>query len=176
MLTIEELDARRMVIEESPDLRALAERLMAHAEMVQRRAPALPAGKGMLSADGGTCPDHRRPLLFDPWSPSAHRCPACGKTFSGPRHDRRWAWLAHLWHAERIVTVAAAGSLGGEEELLSSAADSLVAYARRYPEYPNRDNVLGPSRLFFSTYLESIWLSNIVAAAFLLREQGMLEE
>ncbi len=176
MLTIEELDARRTVIEDSPDLRALAERLTAQAITVQRRAPALPAGKGMLSADGGSCPDHRRALVFDPWSPSAHRCPACGKTFTGPRHDRRWAWLAHLWHAEQIVTAAAAGSFAGEEELLSSAADSLVAYARRYPEYPNRDNVLGPSRLFFSTYLESIWLTNIVAAAFLLREQGALEE
>jgi hypothetical protein len=176
MLTIEELDARRAIIEDSPDLRALAERLAGQAATVQRRAPALPASKGMLSADGGSCPEHRRPLVFDPWSPTAHRCPVCNTRFTGPRHDRRWAWLAHLWHAERIVSAAAAGSLGGAEELLAAAADSLGAYARRYPEYPNRDNVLGPSRLFFSTYLESIWLTNIVAAAFLLREQGALDE
>ena len=32
----------------------------------------------------------------------------------------------------------------------------------------NRDNVLGPSRLFFSTYLESIWIGNYLAAATLL--------
>src|SRR5262249_39791279 len=31
--------------------------------------------------------------------------------------------------------------------------------------YPNVDNVLGPTRLFFSTYLESIWLLQICVAA-----------
>ena len=40
----------------------------------------------------------------------------------------------------------------------------------------NRDNVLGPSRLFFSTYLESIWILNYLAAAWLLREAGALDE
>ena len=45
-----------------------------------------------------------------------------------------------------------------------------------YLEYPNRDNVLGPSRLFFSTYLESIWIGNYLAAAMLLREGGLLDE
>ncbi len=48
-------------------------------------------------------------------------------------------------------------------------------YGDRYLSYPNRDNVLGPSRLFFSTYLESIWLCNYLAAAILLREAGQLE-
>jgi hypothetical protein len=36
--------------------------------------------------------------------------------------------------------------------------------------------VLGPSRLFFSTYLESIWICNYLAAAMLLRESGFLED
>ena len=35
-------------------------------------------------------------------------------------------------------------------------------------EYPNKDNVLGPTRLFFSTYLESIWLLQLVVALDLL--------
>ena len=46
---------------------------------------------------------------------------------------------------------------------------------RCYADFPNRDNVLGPSRLFFSTYLESIWLTNYLGAAWLLREAGKLE-
>src|SRR5205807_4729335 len=37
-----------------------------------------------------------------------------------------------------------------------------------------RDNVLGPSRLFFSTYLESIWILNYLAAAVLLRASRRL--
>ena len=36
--------------------------------------------------------------------------------------------------------------------------------------------MLGPGRLFFSTYLESIWLCNYLAAAVLLREAGRLDE
>src|SRR2546427_3587090 len=34
------------------------------------------------------------------------------------------------------------------------------SYTRTYWGYANQDNVLGPSRLFFSTYLESIWIGN----------------
>src|SRR5205085_2695383 len=41
-------------------------------------------------------------------------------------------------------------------------------YAARYDSYPNSDNVLGPTRLFFSTYLESIWLLQICVATDLL--------
>ena len=44
----------------------------------------------------------------------------------------------------------------------------LDGYADRYLDYPNRDNVLGPSRPFFSTYLESIWLLQLVLAVDLL--------
>ena len=36
--------------------------------------------------------------------------------------------------------------------------------------------MLGPSRLFFSTYLESIWVTNYLAAASLLRESGALAD
>src|SRR5207302_9450252 len=45
-----------------------------------------------------------------------------------------------------------------------------------YLDFPNQDNVLGPSRLFFSTYLESIWIANYLAAAALLRESGRLSD
>jgi len=64
--------------------------------------------------------------------------------------------------------------MAGREDAADRANAVLQAY-RNYPEYPNRDNVLGPSRLFFSTYLESIWLTNYLAAATLLRDGGLLE-
>ncbi|MBS1242243.1 MAG: Heparinase family protein, partial [Gemmatimonadetes bacterium] len=46
----------------------------------------------------------------------------------------------------------------------------------RYFACENRDNVLGPARLFFSTYLESLWLTHVLAAAGLAREGGVLSE
>ncbi len=175
MLTWDETEARREAIAASADLTRLRDRLLARAAQVAEREPALPAGKGMLSADGGVCPRHRRPLRFDPWSPGAHRCPECETPYRGERHDRRWAWLAHLWRAERIAEAACVGGLAEAGDLLSWATEAVTEYATRYSTYPNRDNVLGPSRLFFSTYLESIWLTNYIAGAFLLRELGALE-
>jgi len=176
MLTAEELEARRGVIEGSPDLGALLARLHQDARLVLSRRPAIPAHKGMLSADGGFCPADGAALRFDPWSPDVHRCPRCGAEVRGERHDRRWAWYQHLWMAERMASLATVGILAEDEAALAWAAEQVRGYADRYHDYPNADNVLGPSRLFFSTYLESIWLTRYLAAAFLLREVNALDE
>src|SRR5207245_9725575 len=48
--------------------------------------------------------------------------------------------------------------------------------ARGCWRFPNRDKVLGPSRLFYSTYIESLWTCNYVAAATLLRAADQLDE
>ena len=82
----------------------------------------------------------------------------------------------HLWLAERAATLAALGCLAGDARAADRAVAILVDYASTYFDYPNRDNVLGPSRLFFSTYLESIWITNYLAAALLLRETGALPD
>jgi Heparinase II/III-like protein/Alginate lyase len=174
MLTGEELEARREAIEAAPELAASLARLAARGRRVLERRPRVPTLKGMLTADGGLCPADHAPLVFDPYEPSAHRCSHCGQTVRGERHDWRWAWLEHLWLGERIAELAVTGVLTGDEALASWSASTLEEYARRYPTYRNADNILGPSRLFFSTYLESIWLSNCIAGAFLLREAGVL--
>ena len=89
----------------------------------------MPPLKGMLTADGGLCPADGTALCFDPWSPASHRCPRCGQAFTGDRHDGRWAWLQHLWLAERIAESSITGLLTGDEALSGWAADTLVAYA-----------------------------------------------
>jgi hypothetical protein len=160
-----------------------AERLAARrdAHLTERAAPLLarmphvPEDKALLSADGGICPEDGTPLAFDPWSPRDHRCPRCGKTFGGERHDRHWARYQHLWLSERAAHLATLAALGGNDAAGARAGEILQAYARSYLRYPNRDNVLGPSRLFFSTYLESLWICNYLAAATLLREGGRLD-
>src|SRR5688572_31034763 len=130
--------------------------------------PRLPEHKALLSTDGGICPDDGTALAFDPRSPRAHRCPRCGKSYAGERHERHWARFQHLWLAERAAHLAALQALGGNDAAGARAAEILQAYAHTYWSYPNRDNVLGPSRLFFSTYLESLWICNYLAAAMLL--------
>src|SRR5213080_400715 len=176
MVTAEALAARRQEIAGSSDLQALLAHLVARAAPLLERLPPIPTVKALLSADGGICPDDGAALEFDPWSPHQHRCPRCGKTWSGERHDRYWARFQHLWVAERAVHLATLQALAGNDAAGSRASEILRTYARTYWTYPNRDNVLGPSRLFFSTYLESIWVLNYLAAAVLLRASGRLDD
>ena len=176
MVTAEALAARRQAIAGSSDLQALLAHLVARAAPLLERLPPIPTVKALLSADGGICPDDGAALEFDPWSPHQHRCPRCGKTWSGERHDRHWARFQHLWMAERAAHLAALGALADNAAAAARASEILRAYARSYWTYPNRDNVLGPSRLFFSTYLESIWILNFLAAAVLLRASGRLDD
>src|SRR2546426_3922013 len=176
MVTAEELTARREEIATAPDLLALLAHLTERAAPLLARLPPIPETKALLSTDGGICPEDGAAFVFDPWNPTAHRCPRCGKTFAGERHDRHWAHYQHLWLAERAAHLATLAALGGNAAARGRAVEILGAYAQRYLRYPNRDNVLGPSRLFFSTYLESLWICNYVAAAFLLREAGQLDQ
>jgi hypothetical protein len=176
MVTAEDLAARREEIAAAPDLAALLAHLIERAVPLLARLPPAPESKALLSTDGGVCPEDGVGLAFDPWSPTAHRCPRCGKTFGGERHDRHWARYQHLWLAERAAHLATLAALDGNDAAGARATEVLRAYARSYWQYPNRDNVLGPSRLFFSTYLESIWIGNYLAAAALLRASGGLDE
>ncbi|HZI74419.1 MAG TPA: heparinase II/III family protein, partial [Gemmatimonadales bacterium] len=175
MLSAEELESRQQQIAASDDLTALLQRLSQRAAPLLQRMPPLPPMKAVLTADGGFCPDDGTRLEFDPWSPVQHRCPHCGRSFEGERHDAAWAHYQHLWLAERAVHLATVGILGNRRDASDRANELLQAY-RNYADYPNRDNVLGPSHLFFSTYLESIWLGNYLSAAILLREAGQLSE
>ncbi len=174
MLTASDIELRRELVGTSADLGTLARRLAERAAPLLERTPVCPRDKALLSTDGGVCPEDGTSLTFDPWSPTAHRCPRCDRRLTGERHDRAWARYQHLWLAERAATLAALGCLARDARAAERAVTILGDYASTYFDYPNRDNVLGPSRLFFSTYLESIWITNYLAAALLLRESGAL--
>jgi heparinase II/III-like protein len=175
VLTGDELIERRKEIEAAPDLAALLRRLTDRARPVLERMPPIPGAKALLTSDGGRCSTDGIRLEFDPWSPSEHRCPHCRQSFRGERHDRAWAHYQHLWLAERAAHLATIAALADHEAAGRRANELLQSY-RGYLDFPNDDNVLGPSRLFFSTYLESIWIGNYLAAATLLRESGRLAE
>jgi hypothetical protein len=178
VVTAEQLAERRDAVATSPDLAALAGHITRRNAPVLDRMPPVPEVKALLSVDGGRCPADGAVLGFDPWSPDAHVCPRCGQRQSGTRHHRAWAKFQHLWLAERAVELATLAALTDRSADASAqrAAELLRAYGERYFRYPNRDNVLGPSRLFFSTYLESIWILNYLSAAALLREADRLDD
>jgi hypothetical protein len=164
----EMLDRRRREIAATPSLGALASRLGHLLGPLLARPLYVPAEKATLTRDGGVCPMDGARLEFDPLSPQEHRCGRCGAAYTGERHHGAWLWRYHLWLAERAIHLALLGGLRNDAEHRDRARELLLGCAAAYPRVPNRDNVLGPSRLFFSTYLESIWLAQVAFAGALV--------
>jgi hypothetical protein len=169
LLSSDEYLAHRRAVTEGP-LRGLADSLNADLSAVIARPLFIPEQKALLSREGGRCPRDGTMLEFDPFSPHDHRCPRCGEAIRGELHDGFWVYWYQLWLAERAVHSALLGALGVNPEGREFAARVIAAYVDRYPRYPNVDNALGPTRPFFSTYLESIWLLQLCIAASLLDE------
>lgn len=170
----ESLEGRRADLAASRDLAALDARLRAELDEFARRPLYVPEAKALLSRWGSACHDDGAELGFDPWSPQAQRCTACGRIWSTEQSHRWWVDWYQLWLAERCWMAALLGVGDGEPRYVARAQEVLAALAARYLSYPNADNVLGPSRPFFSTYLESIWVLHLAASASLLAAHGRL--
>ena len=149
-------------------LSPLAESLRADLDHLLRDGFEVPHEKALLSRDGGRCERDGTLLRFDPFSPRAHTCPRCATVYTRERDYLWWVMSYQLWLAERAVQAATLHAITGERALADLARDILDTYALRYLSYPNRDNALGPTRPFFSTYLESIWLLQLSVALSLL--------
>lgn len=169
-----DLEQRRRDTAPGTSLGALADALAAELVAVSTADldAIIPRRKARLTRVGGRCPQHGIYLEFDPWQPHRHRCRLCAADYVAPEHDDWWAMGAQLWVAERAVHAAALYALRGDTSHRAVAERLLAALAERYPTYPNQDNVLGPTRPFFSTYLESCWLLNICQAVALLEQVG----
>ncbi|MBS1241547.1 MAG: Heparinase family protein, partial [Gemmatimonadetes bacterium] len=139
MVTIEQIEARRDLAAEAPDLSALVERVRGRVDRLLREPPAIPRVKAMLSRDGGLCPEDGATLRFDPWSPDQHQCPRCGNSISGERHHRHWARAQHLWLAERMLDLAVLAALEDDATAAAVACDLIAAYEDRYFECLNQD-------------------------------------
>ncbi len=170
LLDSQSLSLRHAVAEGT--LGPLADSLTADLERPLAEHLVVPRQKALLSRAGGYCERDGSALAFDPWSPHEHRCPRCGHVHRGEFHDRWWLYPYQLWLAERAVHAATLFAVRGEVRHADFAADILAQYAAAYLEYPNRDNVLGPARPFFSTYLDSIWLLQLCVALDLLETAG----
>jgi hypothetical protein len=165
-----ELRARVPVAQKS--LAGLTDSLAAELDETILRQPMLPREKAKLTRAGGRCVQDGLPLDFDPYSPHKHRCTRCGATYSGDEHYRWWIMSQQLFLAERAVHGALLSALSAGEHFADFTESLLRQYASLYLSFPNSDNVLGPGRLFFSTYLESIWLLQICVALDLLEASG----
>jgi hypothetical protein len=151
-------------------LSPLAQSLARELEPLLAAEPHIPRDKALLSREGGRCAVDGSLLEFDPFARHHHRCGLCGRVYRGELHDRFWTYWYQLWLAERAVHAALLYRLRGDSRHAALARTILAGYVEQYLKYPNRDNVLGPGRVFFSTYIESIWLLQLVAALDLLED------
>ena len=170
LITPAGLDARRAVA--SGALASLADSLAADLAPVLARDVYVPEHKALLSRAGGRCERDGTMLEFDPFSPREHKCPLCSAVYTSEIHHRWWVYPYQLWLAERAVHASALHALRGEPQYAALARDILVRYCDVYHTYANRDNALGPTRPFFSTYLESIWLLQLCIATGFLEHAG----
>lgn len=159
---------QRRWAELDPTLRALAQGLEQELAPLWRAPFPVPQRKARLTRIGGRCETDGTPLTVDPWRPTVHVCPLCAREHTGREHDDWWAVGAQLWCAERVLHTAVLGVMQQRDDLLALSARGLQDLTLAWPTYPNRDNALGPTRPFFSTYLESVWLLNLSLAAQLL--------
>ncbi|HET7186631.1 MAG TPA: heparinase II/III family protein [Gemmatimonadaceae bacterium] len=169
LVSAQALEERRAVARGA--LAPLANGLRRELEPLLAGGVDIPAEKAMLSRAGGRCDRDGTLLEYDPFD-ARHRCPQCGKEVVGVEHDRFRLYWHHLWLAERVLHGALLGRLLDDPACTALAGQLLDRYAERYLAYPNLDNVLGPSRPFFSTYLESIWLLQLALALDLLEDDG----
>ncbi len=168
-----DLNARRRAVMPGGAFAALADGLSSELlPLLQAKSFPIPEAKARLTRVGGRCPVHGVLLDFDPWLPHRHHCGLCKRDYQGAEHDAWWAMNAQLWTVERAVHAASLYLLRGDPAHAALAEAILQELASRYAKWPNRDNVLGPSRPFFSTYLESIWLLNACHALSLLETAG----
>ncbi len=174
LISADAFEARRSAITGAADLAAVRERLRAGLAGFVGRPLYVPEAKAMLSRWGSLCKDDGAELGFDPASPHAQRCTLCGRLWSTEASHRWWVYWYQLWLAERVWTGALLGGLGEDGAAEARALEALAALTARYQTWPNADNVLGPSRPFFSTYLESIWVLQLAAAVSLLEERQRL--
>src|SRR5205809_996465 len=162
--------------------RAWSRRLRRPACWAAKRRARAPAGRSSFWPGAAPTRSRQPPgRPAPPCSPWRGRWGACrhgdrGAARRAEGGDRRVARSHGLARAPGATRGGASRRDAGHRGAAARAGEILRAYAARYFRYPNRDNVLGPSRLFFSTYLESLWIANVLAAAVLLRESGNLDE
>jgi hypothetical protein len=128
----------------------------------------IPPEKARMTRVGGRCARDGALLEFDPRQPRRHRCPGCGAIYDREEDYRWWIMGYQLWLSERTVHAAALWRLTRNPRYRGLADAILRRLAAQYSSWPNEDNVLGPTRVFFSTYLESIWALQLSVAVWLL--------
>ncbi len=119
-----------------------------------------------------TCPRDNTELIFNPYCPDDYYCPSCGMNYRDKPYKRSWILRYHSWLSQMSILVGIVYLLDGSEVYADTLRRMLLDYTKYYPDYPNNDNELGPTRLFQSTYMESVWIMYLAGAYDMVRNNS----
>ncbi len=125
------------------------------------------------------CSRDGRPLVG--LSPTRHRCPECGAIYSGGYYDLAYLCQVHGANARRAQDLAVAWALTDDNKYAAAARDVLLAYANKYPSWPQhtvrpgRDRSIG-GKMYAQTLSEAAGILPFVAAYDITREGGFYSE
>ncbi|MFA7672839.1 MAG: heparinase II/III family protein [Clostridia bacterium] len=125
-------------------------------EMV-RKGFSVPKLKGYVFNE--TCRAHNIPLRFDPYDPSSFECSVCGINYQDEPYKRAWITQYHSWLSQMSVYLGIAYIVTEEEKYAVTVRDMLRDYVKYFPSYPNNDNEIGTTKVFQSTFMDSVWLT-----------------
>jgi len=136
-------------------------------------------GLGIPKTGGGYyhdyfCPYDGAKLRFDPHHPHEHLCPACKRRIKGPKYDAYWVAVVHGRNFEAARILALAAVLDRNPDEARWPREILLAYARRYADYPVHGNAAGRGKIFFQSLDESVGLLTAAETYELLLAGGFL--
>ncbi|CAG7598664.1 hypothetical protein PAESOLCIP111_00246 [Paenibacillus solanacearum] len=122
------------------------------------------------------CPDEGDRLV--PIDRHHHRCPTCGRVWSGSPWDEVAVTHEHGYYSTGAKHMALLFGITGDERAASWAKRVLLFYAAHYEDYALHDRFGGTSRVggkvMCQTLSESSWLLPIAQAYCILKLHGML--
>lgn len=123
------------------------------------------------------CPDCSVRLAFDRRKGRHHRCPVCGKVFSGEPYDGAWWWLVSMENYAAVHQMGLLYLATGEQSYARKAIDIMTEYAKYYRDYEVHGNIPynGPGKAAAQTLDEANFLRSF-AIAYDLLEEVMTQE
>lgn len=118
------------------------------------------------------CPQCSVQLAFDWRDGVHHRCPQCGRVFTGEPYDSSWWGLVNARNYNGAVTMGWLYAMTGETAYANKARDILAEYAKNYPNYEVHGDIPynGPGRSGAQTLDEANFQRNLAIAFDLVRE------
>ncbi len=127
----------------------------------------VPNQKGFVFFE--TCPRDNTELLFNPYNQDDYYCPLCGMNYKDEPYKRSWITRYHSWLSQMGILLGIVYLIDNNDVYANTLRHILLDYAKYYPSYPNNDNELGPTRIFQSTYMESVWIMYLAGAYDMVR-------